>query len=105
MKNLGQAYFLKKDTKTAEEVLMEALKIFQKNQHPEQYSTLELLADLYIQKLNLAPRQKNPQVLQELTQQTRQYLNQALLIAKKYFPENAKHILNIQSKLDRLESM
>ena len=72
----------------AEKKILNALKIFKKENHPALYSCFEIAADI-------ASKQKNNPKMQK-------YLNRALEIAECYFLENSAHVVRIKRKIPKL---
>jgi len=103
LRSLGQVYLLEGHTETAENFLNQALKIFEQNKHPESYTSLENLSDLYLKKSIDEINRKNIQQSNNYKEQAASYLKQAQGIAKAYLPANAPQIIRIQSKLKELE--
>ncbi|MEI6628013.1 MAG: tetratricopeptide repeat protein, partial [Alphaproteobacteria bacterium] len=93
LKMLGQAYLLKGDLEKSEFTLNKALKILTADKHPDSYNCLEQLAELYLKKHTQNHGNDNNK------EQAIRYLEQALEIAKKHFPENSPDIVRIKAKL------
>ena len=90
--NLGQLQLLKGELQTAKNLTNTALSIFEKNNHPQKYACLELLA---------AINMKNVQQSDILKKEAISYLKQALEIAKTHLPSNSVHITNIKAALSK----
>ena len=90
--NLGRLQLLKGELQTAKNLTNTALSIFEKNNHPQKYACLELLA---------AINMKNAQQSDILKKEAISYLKQALEIAKTHLPSNSVHIANIKAALSK----
>ena len=97
--NLGQVYLLEGQIEIAETLIDQALKIFQKNRHPDSYMCLEILAKLYLEKSIQAMDKEDRQKSKIFKRRSTVYLNQALDIIKTHLPERSAHITRIQSKI------
>ncbi len=102
-KNLGMIFLLEGKLEKAETFLHKAFIIFQQNEHPKGYASLENLAELYIKKSALFENKRDLHQSQKLKRLAIEYLNQALEIAKTHFPKNSPHLLRIQGKLQKLD--
>ncbi|OJW47090.1 MAG: hypothetical protein BGO67_10285 [Alphaproteobacteria bacterium 41-28] len=102
LEDLGQVYSLNGQIENAENLTMKALHIFQHNQHPKAYQSLERLAELYLKKSNLIFDKGDSQQSKTLKIQAISHLNQAFEVVKINFPKNSSHILRIKSKLKKL---
>jgi tetratricopeptide (TPR) repeat protein len=99
LNNLGQVYLLEGHLEASEQFMKRALAIFQSKKHPESYKPLESLADFYLKKS-----------MQRMTEQSKDFKNQAidslkkaLEILKIFVPNTSSHIARIQLKLKNLE--
>lgn len=97
--NLGQAYMNGGQLETAERYINHAVEVFQKNNHPELYKSLEALAEVYLRK---AANQKNKHQSRQHKEQATASLKKALEILKIHFPHNSPHIRRISAKLNDL---
>ena len=102
--DLGQVYLLEGHLKRAEHHLRKSLEIFQQNKHPESYTALESLAELYLKKPMSKLVKKDTQQSQAFKGQAISCLKQALQIVKIHFPADSSHITRIQYKLKSLEA-
>lgn len=102
LRDVGQVNLLEGHTDIAENFLQRSLEIFQKNQHPESYTVLEILTDLYMKKSMQAANKGGIQHSQAFKKQAIRYLQQALEIVKTHFPEDSPHIQRIQGNLDNI---
>ena len=77
------------------------MNITQAYKHPDSYTVLESLADLYLKKSQHA-KNLNQQQAEEYQTQAIDYLNQALEIVKNTFPSDSPHNARIQEKQKQL---
>ncbi|MBN9413718.1 MAG: tetratricopeptide repeat protein [Candidatus Paracaedimonas acanthamoebae] len=99
LRELGETHLLEGDINAAENYLNKALGIFELNNHPESYTVLEILGDLYLKKLKDAYDKKDHQQIESSRTQALNYLNEAFKIVKDYFPKDSPHIARIQEKI------
>ena len=102
LRDLGRVYLLEGDIQTAENLLNTTFGIFKENDHPENYTCLETLADLYQKKHDQARARKIPHEIQHFHDQTLQALNHALEIVSNHFPEGSPHRVRIQKKIEKV---
>lgn len=98
LRDLGQVYLSEGSLEEAEAYLTKAHEIFQRENHPERYTTFEKLSDLYLCK-SMPMKAGNTQSSKNLKTQATIYLKQALEIVEKSFPNHFSAIANIRSKL------
>lgn len=91
--HLGKTWLAEGNLKMAEDTIQEALSIFSKTHHPDQFDALETLGDIYTLKSKQGTYFKNQAAL---------YLEKALTLVTKHFPENSSHNTRIRSKLEML---
>lgn len=103
LRDLGRVYLLEDHIETAEKFFDKALGIFQQSEHPELYSCLENLSDLYQKKSEHAKNSGFSTQSQNFNKQGSRYLKQALEIVKTHFPADSPHRERIQTKLKSLE--
>lgn len=100
LRDIGQLYLLQGKFEIAENTLNKTFKIFQKNMHPDRYQDLELLGDLYLKKsAHAIADPNNEKAVQNFKKQAKEFLKQALEIAKINFSADSFHIKRIESKL------
>ena len=95
--NLGVISMLESDMKTAEILLSAALRILQKNNHPECCICMENLAELNLKNSEIF--KKDIQKSKQYKMKMRSYLRQALKASKSLYPKNSPRITRIQLKL------
>lgn len=103
LKDLGEVYLMEGHLEASEASLQKALEIFQQNKHPDNYTVLEILTELYLKKSKQAENKGNLQQSHTFKVQALTYLNQALKIVRTYFPSENPHIKRIQNRLKNLE--
>lgn len=79
------------------------LGIFQKNQLPERYKPLELLADLFLKQAIKAMKAGNIQLSEDLNEKTAEYFTQALETVKIHFPKDSPYRRRIEIKLQEIQ--
>ena len=102
LNSLGDTYLLKGDLEIAQSLINKALNIFQQNNHPESYISLESLSDLYSKKSLEAVNKNNINRANFFKQISADYLKRALNIVTDYFPEHSPHILRVETKFKNL---
>lgn len=100
LNSIGIIYALNNQAKLAEDYLQEAFKIFQRNNHPEIYTSLEALSELYLKKSAQSIQQSIIFKTQAII-----YLKDALKIMYVQLPEDSSHIKRIESKLNTIEKI
>jgi tetratricopeptide (TPR) repeat protein len=103
LKELGQVYLLEGNVETAEKYIYKALNISQLNKHPESYSCLELLSELYVKKSEEAVHKSSMEEAQMFKVQAINNLRKALEIIRAHFPVDSPHRTRIELKLKKLE--
>ncbi|EKE10469.1 MAG: Tetratricopeptide repeat protein [uncultured bacterium] len=103
LRNIGQLFLLEGNLEKAEKVMNQTLKIYQKNKHPDIYASLEILAELYVEKSTRALKEKNISQSQHFKSQAISFLEQALKKVEIHFSADSPHIQRIQSKIKILE--
>lgn len=91
LRDLGIIYFLNGDMKTSEHLTYQALAIFERNKHPEKYTCLETLANIYTEKATSAFTNGDKKKFEEYKNQSILYLNQTLETIKIYFMKDSLH--------------
>ena len=102
LRDLARIYFLKRNLEKAEELYLKSLEIFQTNNHPEKYTSLENLSDLFLAKENLIKNKGEIQL--KMRSKAQDYLYQALESAQVVFPSDSGHIIRIKEKLKKISS-
>jgi tetratricopeptide (TPR) repeat protein len=103
LRDLGEVYLREDHLEASETSLQKALEIFQQYKHPDNYTVLEILTELYLEKSKRAENKGNLQQSHIFKVQALTYLNQALKIVRTYFPSDSPHIKRIQNRLKNLE--
>jgi tetratricopeptide (TPR) repeat protein len=96
MNYLAELYILSNQDNKAEELALKAAEIFKVKKHLGEYYSLELLGDLYSQKLNSNNLQDKSKIYKD---KAIAYFESALKIATKNFDSNSVNILRLQQKL------
>jgi len=93
---LAKVSFYENDLEKARHILISALNIFDKSEHPDAYLILEDLAAI---SLKQAESSKNDRDKQTYKRQTLSYLQQAQDIVKANFPVDSPYLKRIHSKI------
>ncbi|MBN9413621.1 MAG: tetratricopeptide repeat protein [Candidatus Paracaedimonas acanthamoebae] len=101
LKELGQVYSSMKKYDLASQYLLKALKIFEKNTHPESYSCLEILGQLFEEKALSEVKKENQQ---SQLKKSINYFKEALKTAETHFGATSPHTNRIQQKLESLNT-
>ena len=98
IRDLGAIFMSSRDLKRAEALFNEALEISKKTNHPDQFKSLELLAEL-----NIIRTQESENSEQKSLYKLKafDYFTQALEIARQSLPSNSPYIEIITSKLSQ----
>lgn len=102
---MGENALLGGDLELAEKHFQKTLEIFKNKNHPDSYTSLEGLAELYLRKSKAFATEGALQPSKDFMVKANTCLQQALEIVKTHFPENSPHIMRIQSKLKKLEQI
>jgi tetratricopeptide (TPR) repeat protein len=105
LRMLGEAYYVEGDMETSEDLLNKSLLVFQQKNYPESYKSYESLAALYLKRAAQATNEGDTKQAQNFTNQSINYLGQALEIVKNCFAEDSTHTTRIQVKLNALSSV
>lgn len=103
LRDLGRVYLLENNTQTAENFLKLALEIFGKSNHPESYTYLESLADLYRKQHDQAEAKMFVKEAQNFHNQSLQNFNRALEIVNAHFPEDSPHKARIRREIKKID--
>lgn len=103
LRDLGQVYLLEGRLEIAENLIYKALGIFQQKKHPESYTALEHLTDLYLKKSMQAANKGDMHQSQKFKIQAINYSKQAIEIVKARFPKGFPHILKMQCKFNSIK--
>ncbi|AIL13688.1 hypothetical protein IM40_09675 (plasmid) [Candidatus Paracaedimonas acanthamoebae] len=98
LRSLGHLYLLQDNLKSAEDFLKRSSKILQKENRPDAYIALELLADLFLKKASEAKDKGETQHSKYFKDQAIDCLAQALKAVRDHFPAGSPHIARIQAK-------
>jgi V8-like Glu-specific endopeptidase/tetratricopeptide (TPR) repeat protein len=99
LNSLGKVHLLKHDLIIAEKLVAQAQDIFKEIDHPEIYSSLELLSDLYFKKSEGIKAVNDHNLSKQYDTKAINFLNEALQIAMDTFLNDSLHIIRLQSKL------
>ena len=97
LRDFGHMYFLKGDFKKAKILINKGMAILKQNKHPDVYTCLEYLADLYVEKSKINNQNKYIFLLQ-----AHDYFKQAMSIARTILPANSVHLVRLKEKYCRL---
>lgn len=102
IEHLGRNYLMMGNIESAESLLEKARAIYEPSKHAGIYVVLESLSDLYLQKAQIVERQSGDGA-NELKIQSRKYLQEALNVINKTFPDpsNSVHTIRIKAKLSK----
>ena len=103
LKKLAKIYLLEGRIDIAENIITNALNIFEKNRQPDKYEALEILAEIHAKNAKMKTSKGEIQQAAYLKQRADSYLMQALEIAKTHFPEDSPHTLRISSKIKNMK--
>jgi DNA-binding CsgD family transcriptional regulator len=98
----GQLHLFHHELKKAEQILNQALEIFNKNNHPDKYACLEAFGDLYKEKYNMGLKDNNGADSQPYKAKAIGSYQEALKILKEHFPSDSSHTKRVQEKLNNL---
>lgn len=102
LRDLGKLYFLEESIEFAEGLIKEALMIFQLQNHPESYTCLESLSDLYIKKSIQAFQKRETCQSTGFQGQAINYIKKALEVVTTRFPSDSPHLKRLRLKVKDL---
>lgn len=103
LQDLGQIYFLESHLGIAENLMIKALNILQRNKHPDSYICLEILSEIYLKKSLDVSKRDSVKQSQNFRTQAINYLKQALKTVENHFQKDSLYLQRIKSKLKILE--
>lgn len=102
--DLSRLAILKNDFDAAEKHIFEALEIYKKNNRQESFVPFEILADLYQKKSELAYRQGNKKLAQEMKAKSQESFQRAFEVATHQLSKDSYHLARIKSALHKVSS-
>jgi tetratricopeptide (TPR) repeat protein/DNA-binding CsgD family transcriptional regulator len=105
LRELAKVYLLEGNLEPANSLLNKSLKIYQESKHPDSLIVLEDLSDLYQKKMREAEKSGDLSHSKIYKTQAKDYLKQALVVAKDHFPKDSPHITRIQGKLEEFREV
>jgi tetratricopeptide (TPR) repeat protein/DNA-binding CsgD family transcriptional regulator len=99
LRELAKVYLLEGSLEPAKLLLNKSLKIYQESKHPDSLIVLEYLSDLCLKKAREAAESGDLYHSKIYKKQVKDYLKQALVVAKDHFPKDSPNTQRIQDRL------